>query len=331
MEAQRGSLPRPSAKVVMSLLALRGLWRGLTVLFADQEDATTAWQVKRDVFARSYDEVLAALKHQDDKLNRTLTAIAFLTAAGVTLFARPPGKAFVRFPESATSVRAVFFVIFLAATVFALILALAAIGPSTPYPSRSSRSRRPRSLIFYALIKSDPDWDRYIEAPAPELVEKLARNFHKEAFLISRRVVYKVARSRESGAFVQLAILALSLLGIFSIGGFSLAVRWWISCALIGSLLLAPFLDRREMSMFEFGEAAAATESYVYLALIVVCAGILLGRAPSAGQHWPAMYYALAAFTCSRAVYAHKTRVARVLLGGSAVAGVILVLLVAIP
>ena len=52
------------------------------------KDAVDRARDHQDVFARSYDEVLAALKHQDDKLNRTLTALAFLTAAGVALFAR---------------------------------------------------------------------------------------------------------------------------------------------------------------------------------------------------------------------------------------------------
>src|SRR5437764_717220 len=70
------------------------------------------WEGRSEVFARSYDEVLAALKHQDEKLNRTLTAIAFLTAAGVTLFTRLSGSP-IRFPESRISVTAFFFVVFL--------------------------------------------------------------------------------------------------------------------------------------------------------------------------------------------------------------------------
>jgi hypothetical protein len=64
------------------------------------------------IFQHSYDEVLAALKHQDDKLNRTLTALAFLTAAGVGLYTRfgagplPP----VGFAGSGPSVTAVLLV-----------------------------------------------------------------------------------------------------------------------------------------------------------------------------------------------------------------------------
>jgi hypothetical protein len=37
-------------------------------------------------FKESYNEPLLFLKHQDDKINRVLTALAFLTAAGVTLY-----------------------------------------------------------------------------------------------------------------------------------------------------------------------------------------------------------------------------------------------------
>ena len=105
------------------------------------------------VFEHSYNEVLAALKHQDDKLNRTLTALAFLTAAGVTLFlsleriAEPREP--VYFAEGGPSVTAVMFVIFLAAVALALLTALAAIGPGTPLRFRSGSGRQAKTSLLF--------------------------------------------------------------------------------------------------------------------------------------------------------------------------------------
>jgi len=219
------------------------------------------WTTKQDVFSRSYDEVLAALKHQDDKLNRTLTAIAFLTAAGVTLFVRAPNQS-VHFRESTVSVPAFFFIVFLVAVVLALGLALAAIGPSVPFKPLFAWDKaggRPRptrspSLIFYAAIARDADWGARIDASGSELRQSLARNFHHEAQTIAYRVNYKIERSRESGAFVQLTALSLALLGVFSASRFSLETRWWISAGLLIALLGAPLLDLSHMQATRFGE-----------------------------------------------------------------------------
>ena len=50
------------------------------------DDRRESVDPREKVFSKSYDEVLLLLKHEDDKINRVLTALAFLTAAGVTLY-----------------------------------------------------------------------------------------------------------------------------------------------------------------------------------------------------------------------------------------------------
>src|ERR1700694_2601919 len=187
------------------------------------------WKARAEVFEHSYEEVLAALKHQDEKLNRTLTAIAFLTAAGVTLYTTVGKNVSLTYDGMSANVPTFFFVLFLVLVVLALVSALAAIGPSTPLRDKSDYQGKSGSLIYYEFIRRDEEWPKYIDWAPAQLYEKLAKNFHNESLTIARRVRYKVARSRESGSFVQLVIISLSLLGIFSVESFSASTRWWIA------------------------------------------------------------------------------------------------------
>ncbi|WP_217996947.1 hypothetical protein, partial [Nocardioides jensenii] len=51
---------------------------------------------KLDLAERSYKEVLDATKHQDDKVGRFLTAIAFLTTGAIALITTNPSTAIAR-------------------------------------------------------------------------------------------------------------------------------------------------------------------------------------------------------------------------------------------
>lgn len=287
---------------------------------ATTEGATLDAMTRKEVFARGYDEVLAALKHQDDKLNRTLTALAFLTAAGVTLFTRETDST-VRFPESGTSISAFFFAVFLGATALALILVLAAIGPSTYYRNNGESGG---SLLYYSKIANDESWSRYATDPTEELLGRLVSNLHGETRYIAKRTVYKVARSGESGAFVQLAILSLALLGVFSIDAFSLSTQWRIASAVVILLLVAPLWDLWAMCHFGFiaEKKRISRRSYLLLTVVILAGIDLLARAPTLGQHWPAIWYALFALVASRLALAHRSRVSDALLAGAATIGV---------
>jgi hypothetical protein len=195
---------------------------------------------KVEAFEKSYSEVLAALKHQDDKLNRTLTALAFLTAAGVAIFVNlDTGNPAVRFDETGPSVGAILFVLFMSAVAVALLSALSAIGPGKPLANDQDTRT---SLLFYPLIAQD-DWDAMKKKDDAGLENELIDNYHHEARDIAYRVRYKVARARESSAFVQLAIVALTLLGIFETRPLSMTTRWWIAAGFITVVLLGQFVE----------------------------------------------------------------------------------------
>jgi len=286
------------------------------------------WELKSEVFEKSYDEVLAALKHQDDKLNRTLTALAFLTAAAIALFTNYASKLHtVRFQhEPPIPVTTFFFVVFLGAALFALLFALAAIGPSDALPKlewpQRERQKKPEkgpkqgqqkesreSLIFYARILNDPKWDTYIKQDPSWLRETLASNLHAEAKLLSHRVAYKVARSRESSACVQLAVLALILLGVFAARPMSLSTRWWVASALLITVLIQPFWDALMMWWFKFKEdknpLTERWRTYACVGVGVAASTVALATAPWLHGHWWAIGAALGTILTTRLTLAH--------------------------
>lgn len=285
---------------------------------------------KQEVFKLGYDEVLSALKHQDEKLNRTLTALAFLTAAGVTLYLQSEPRAQVRFSEGGPSIPAVMFIIFLAAVTIALLTALAAIGPGAALRLRAGSEPREASLIYYAAIAADDRWTERVGKSEKELNDLLLRNLHEETRMIASRVTYKVARSRESGAFVQLAILALTLLGIFQAGqpegtagdGLGDPARWWVAAALIFTVLALPFWERWQMERYGYATGPWG-EAYPVLVLPVLISAVLLSVAQAIDQHWAALGYALIVLLATRlAILSRKA--AQVLLPATGVLGVVL-------
>jgi hypothetical protein len=288
-----------------------------------------SWARKKAVYEKSYDEVLLALKHQDDKLNRTLTAIAFLTAAGVAIYAIVAKDAEVRFDESDLDATTVFFVVFLVSVLLALLVALSAIGPSDslPPPEREPAKEKFPSLLFWARIVKDPDWETRIDQKDADWLEQcLARNFHQEARVIARRVRYKVARSRESGAFVQLAVLSLVLLGIFSAKSLGDHARWSIAGVVLTIVLALPLWDFRQMRKYEFPQAGAARGSYALVGWIVLWAALLFAGADRFDIQWWAVFYSLAAILATRLAYVHRS-LSRILLPLAALAGPVVPLL----
>jgi hypothetical protein len=254
---------------------------------------------KVKVFERSYAEVLAALKHQDDKLNRTLTALAFLTAAGVAVYVNleEPDDV-VQFSGTGPSVTAVLFVVFLGAVALALLTALAAIGPGRPLAKANTSASK--SLLFYPLIAMNGEWDKFLGWSDDELDKELTRHYHAEAFDIAKRVRYKVGRARESGAFVQLAIVSLTLLGIFETRPLGLAACWWIATGLITIVLLGQLWELLQMKHYGYENADwGGIATWMLVAVSLVVAGLVLAQVLGR-DHWTALSYALVVLVLSR-------------------------------
>ena len=257
------------------------------------------WQRRAEIFEHSYDEVLAATKHHDDKLGRSLTAVAFLTAAGVAIYNTIGKDDPVLFGSENFSIQSFFFIVFVGSVVFAVAASLAGIGPSAHF-GRSGGSGPLSSLLFYARIARDKEWKSRLIAPLPELEKMLAENFHHETRDIANRVSYKMGRSREAAAFINLAAISLSLLAVFSLRGFGLGTRWWVAVGLLLTFAVMPILDYLQMRHFGFVPPGPLPTDYWLLTTSCVIAAILLGFARSLAFEWPAVGYTLGLILTSR-------------------------------
>jgi hypothetical protein len=293
--------------------------------------AADLWQRRRDVFEHSYREVLDALEYQDQRVARILTAISFLTAAGVALYSgvakdQPP----IRFSEWRADLPTVFFATFLVFVVLAVVFTLAAGAATRPLrlPLRRSPEIKPDdqedgepSLLYYASISSNKEWSEYKTRTADRLERQLATNFHDEAQLLAKRVIYKLGRSGESTLFVQLAVLSLSLLGIFSISRVSLSARWWIAAGLLLSLLAMPIWELLQMRAVGW---RSSTGSYFALSVILGATGFLMGFGPWLETRWWAIAYGCGSVAATRLALA-RVESARVVLPLAALVGPVLV------
>lgn len=266
------------------------------------------WKTRKDVFEHSYSEVLSALKHQDDKLGRALTAVAFLTAAGVALYTQIGARSTVTFDDQSLGATAFFFMAFLFSVVLSLLVILAAIGPSATYRAKSGEWRSERSLIFYASIRGDDDWGSYLGMNALTLEQKLSRNFHHEAKVIAKRVHYKVARSREAGAFIYLAVTSLVLLGVFSMETISAEMRWWVASGTVMFLAALPLWDLYQMYAMDFVETRPDSASYIWLGVALLTGMNLLRIGPEDQGQWIAMAYSLTLVLLSRLAFVEAGR-----------------------
>jgi hypothetical protein len=193
-----------------------------------------------EVLFRSYSEVLLFIKHQDDKVNRVLTTLAFLTAAGVALYVFSQDEAGfrVKFGHEAMGLTTFSFLLFLTSVFFALIAALAALDPGSQSPSFLPRAKPPGSILHYRAIAAGDGWPTKPNAT----YEALAKSAHQDARVLAVRAVHKTKRSSESRAFVHVAMASLTLLGIFSLPDVSLRLRWWLSAIFLAILLILPAL-----------------------------------------------------------------------------------------
>ncbi|HEY7875716.1 MAG TPA: hypothetical protein VIG64_11410 [Actinomycetota bacterium] len=292
------------------------------------------WQAKTEIFKVSYDEVLSAVKHHDDKLNRMLTGIAFLTAAGITVYTQLRDSddflPLMTFDRTSLDVSTFFFIAFLVSVALALLLTLAGLGPTSHFGSRDPAEKQDYSLIYFALIAEDKGkkWAHLIDRESAVLREALARNYHREAQDISRRVEYKIARTREASAFLHLVVSSLGLMGIFSLTDLGAEARWWIATGFLLFLMLLPVWDMWRMTQSRFTLSLSLTSaSYVLLLVTILATALLLVFGHQLGWSWWAVGYALGALLFSRMALV-RPRHAPYWLASAMTTGIALLLLV---
>lgn len=167
---------------------------------------------------QTYQEVLDAIKHQDDKINRFLVAIAFLTTGGVAYVLK--GELLrVRYVYGSHGVPliAIAAIIYLAATITSVVLLLMALSTELDLPGAkpmdSEDVKLDDSLLYFHMIGGQPlrSWFKRWDAPVPALEATLRGNYLREAHNLSERARVKYALTNEASAVYVYALMWLAV------------------------------------------------------------------------------------------------------------------------
>jgi hypothetical protein len=266
------------------------------------------------IWKESYNEVLLFLKHQDDKINRVLTALAFLTAAAVALYVfgrgEPHAADFPPFSGTSLTADDYFFGAFLIGLFFAVAIALVALDPTSAVPKYLA-SEDPTSIVFYHAIahQSAGDWHRLRGGDAEE---SLTASFHGDARRLSHRAIHKVTRFGQATAFVQFTVASFVLLGIMRLNHVEHQhARWRVASFVLiayAALPVVEFLYQRATNFPGVGKDYVKQERWwlgpsMFFAPYLLVTTASLAVAP---DHWEPVTFALVGTLLLRLI-AHET------------------------
>jgi hypothetical protein len=166
-----------------------------------------------DTLRATYREILAYSERLDDKLRSLITALAFLTTAGISLFVFGSNRTLVdlQWDGRSWNVANFFFLFFIGCVVLSLSSALVALDPTTHRPRFfPSRDDGPPSVLHPHGLLADQWWESgKPHRPLARAQEALAESYRQDSYEIALRVQTKVQRSRNTEAFMSTAIVAL--------------------------------------------------------------------------------------------------------------------------
>jgi hypothetical protein len=176
-------------------------------------------QTRYDLLKFSYGEVLDATKHQDDKIGRILTAVAFLTGGALVFANKSILGGIYQVGDHAYHLTALFLGVFLFFDLLAVMLFILAVATPLTYPGLVSGTGSNRSRLFYRVIGKTP-WKDYEALWAQKdaeskddmdqrLTEAVSSDLVAESYNIARRVLRKNDRSRDAAAFFLFALIFL--------------------------------------------------------------------------------------------------------------------------
>ncbi len=169
---------------------------------------------KLDLLRESYREVLDAVKHQDDKVGRFLTAVAFLVAGSIALGTRTgilrAGYQLEKSPANPVHLPAYLLSLFLFFIMISLGLLVTGMGAKLNPPGDGKPV--PSHLFFFRISEMPAEeWNGLWSVDSKAVGQSLIDEYQGEIVNIARRATNKYRRTLYAGAFLQLAILSLVL------------------------------------------------------------------------------------------------------------------------
>ena len=201
---------------------------------ADIADESEEVDDKLALAVFSYNEVLDATKHQDDKIGRMITGIAFLTAAALSLAALGGAEFVTRsfyVGPFHLPLGLITLIVFLVGVIFTVLLLLGSLAtplriPGLGQEDEAQRKRRRQQKwvrdvrvsqsYFYPISGVSVDrwvdkWRGSVEDLKEERLEQLIREIHNLAV----RTTFKYNRGTEAVSALSFSLLTLGLAAIF--------------------------------------------------------------------------------------------------------------------
>ncbi len=175
-------------------------------------EATAVSTVSRhDLLSTSYREVLDATKHQDDKVGRFLTAIAFLMAAAIAFGVRADVLTIKYDLQRPLPLPAILFMVFFALVILSVVLLLFALGQALRLPSSTAPGRS--SYLFFMSIAdhSNDNWNRQWSRETSEIESDIDSDLVGEIRNLAIRADGKYQRSAEAQSTFTIGLLAFIL------------------------------------------------------------------------------------------------------------------------
>jgi hypothetical protein len=203
-------------------------------------------QEARELAFKAYGEVLDATKHQDDKIGRFLTAIAFLFTGAIAFGTRSDLlDVRVLVDGRREALPALFLALFLTLSIVSVLLLIVAIGPNLSLPRDPAGGELPSWLYFLWIAgKTREEWfTQWEQTPATGAV---TRSFIGEAHNLALKTEFKYNRTNEARAVFTLGLmfLALAIVLFFEAsvrGEASTPLQWDVEVRVLTAAVVAVF------------------------------------------------------------------------------------------
>jgi hypothetical protein len=201
-----------------------------------------------DLAKVTYDQVLDATKHQDDKVGRFLTAIAFLTAAAIAFGTRGDVLGVRYDVDGSVPLPGMLFAGFITFVVVAVVFLLMALGQGL-HPPRSRPGQQAPSRLFFLQISqvSEEVWTAAWgpTVTAAEIRRQVTDNLVDESYNIALRADGKYRRTGEAQALFTMALLCFGLAVALAINVLAdpgaTPAAWDLRARLIATIILSSF------------------------------------------------------------------------------------------
>jgi len=274
----------------------------------------------------TYQELLDATKHQDDKINRLLSAIAFLTASSLALgnlnSAAGVKTRYLVAPGTVVPLALILLGAFLIGVIASVVMLINSLTTPLRFPG-GTKAAMPKIEYADRTVEASPiyfteiagtslqQWYAKWQKPAADIVRERRQALIRETHNLAVRTDFKYQQTKEAVAVLTFALLSLALSVVLVLGGITaqrvdapipLSTRLLLGLTLGGYVTLHLFATARERrqtvverATFETGRLARVRQLARVLSPITVAAvpAVLVAMPFSATGLWAAVAIAL--------------------------------------